>query len=294
MEALAMPPDLNSTTLNVDLSHLWIGFWNLLLDPLRASRSFPPLIHFEILVANYIDRNMSHSRDALNAAAGVLHYLGQGDDPVLHLAGLPYYRGPRGAETLISLEHAIGHALGWDMEGGPCIRRPMFPSWTWASWSEISRVGWMWLVPKEQTYHLRNVQLENKSGEALELPEHIDAASAPILQRQLDTVKAIVFEAPCLPITGYTVDSHHAHIFDERVYLCGDITDHDVELMNAQQGLWSCFLLGTHVQGGAITLLCRWVDGQTAERSFCLATSLHDGLVRLFETCAEVRRVRLI
>lgn len=301
MEALVMPPELNYRALNVDLSHLWISLWDLRLDSSNSARSFKPLIHFEILVGKYIDRHMSYSRDALNAAAGVLHHLGQGDDQVLNFAGLPYYRGPKGAESPISLERVIGHALGWDTRGGPCSRRAMFPSWTWAGWSGTRDVGWMWLTPKEEQCHLRNVKLENEYGEAIILPQQNDAAAGSILQRQLDTVRAVVFEAPCVPIAGFTVEDHRLHISGESVYLYADVTDDQAESMNTQQHLWSCFLLRTHDWAGSTILLCRWVDEQTAERFSCFNPLKDIRLdshkfedISFFETSGEVRRVRLI
>lgn len=307
MEALFLPPNLNSAALNVDLSHLWISLWDLRLDnPEAASRSFPSLIHFEILVGKYIDRNMSHSNDILNAAAGVLHHLGQGDEQILNIAGLPFHRGPKGVETLIPLEHVIAHALGWFTGSEPCIRRGMFPSWTWAGWSGLEEVGWMWLVPKEETYCMRNVQLENEFGEAVILPERIEAASGSILQRQLDTVKAIVFEAPCLPVTSFTVEDRRIHISGLWFRLWRGVTVDMAESMNAQQGIWSCFLLrtsnsgvdnrGVTKLGDSTVLICRWVDEDTAERfaQFNTGRSFCHGDIDSFETHGEMRRVRLI
>ncbi|KAH7393813.1 heterokaryon incompatibility protein-domain-containing protein, partial [Phaeosphaeria sp. MPI-PUGE-AT-0046c] len=100
MEALPLPPDRNSAALNADLSHLWTSLWDLRSSPYIPT-PLPPLIRFETLIIQYIDRDMSDPRDALNAAAGVLHHLGQGDDQVLNFVGLPYYRGPKGAEIPI-------------------------------------------------------------------------------------------------------------------------------------------------------------------------------------------------
>jgi hypothetical protein len=59
------------------------------------------------VIGDYTARSLSYASDALNAAAGVLNHLSQGDNAVLNFAGLPYYTGTQRRLQPISVGSAI-------------------------------------------------------------------------------------------------------------------------------------------------------------------------------------------
>lgn len=84
-------------------------------------------------VQEYCRRNISYDSDSLNAFLGVLHQwetrLAKTKKPISHLWGLPIrgttIRGPGSIDFYFLWSHACLDA----------VRRPDFPSWSWAGWA---------------------------------------------------------------------------------------------------------------------------------------------------------------
>lgn len=89
--------------------------------------------HFLEQVQEYSGRNISYDSDSLNAFLGVLHQwetrLARTKKPMSHLWGLPI----RGTTT-----HGPGSVnfyFLWRHDFRDAVRRPDFPSWSWAGWA---------------------------------------------------------------------------------------------------------------------------------------------------------------
>ncbi|KAH7393814.1 heterokaryon incompatibility protein-domain-containing protein [Phaeosphaeria sp. MPI-PUGE-AT-0046c] len=283
MEVLGGPPSAENGSILVPpvKANLW-DFYSSSENDVDSPHE--KLINFGILITNYTDRNISFASDALKAASGVLSRLQEENDPAYNFAGLPYYRGSGDKMPLIPIEQAIGHALSWHTFDTPLSRREIFPSWTWAGWS--GRVKWKQRNVSQDHIPLRHVRLENQASEIIILPEQPNATSGPDLQRTLSTVVAVMFEAPVIPAT---------YDAGEYTWNLGKWLPPDIDkflLPNLQQGLWSCFVLFKSEEDSReyAVLLCRWIDGQSAERLACFMMGLAEEEVRLFET----RKVRLL
>lgn len=71
-------------------------------------------------IQQYTRRQLTYSQDSLNAFLGVLRDYGRLDKPVEHIWGVPYSKGA----PELSWYHRV-----------PAVRRPDFPSWSWAGWA---------------------------------------------------------------------------------------------------------------------------------------------------------------
>jgi hypothetical protein len=152
--------------------------------------------------------------------------------------------------------------------------------------------------------HLRNAQLESQYGRILVLPKRYNAVTGQALQRELDLVVAVLFDAPIVPATCFKIVEHQLHISGRRVVASTPnfLTDPDtVETLihNVQHGVWSCFLLQTGYEENKCQhsfLVVRWVYEQTAERVSCFTWTTRDAyeLIHAFESILERGRVRLV
>lgn len=260
------------------------------------------VIDFEYLITDYTNRKLSYASDALNAAARVLNRSCQERDPIYNFARLPYYRGSDDAASLRPIEQSIGHALSWHTGGKLSSRREGFPSWTWAGWH--GQVRWEYPrpdpAPSRAYIGLRHVRLESQASETLKLPDQSNTASGLDLQKQLNTVVAVIFEAPMF-IATYVVQgdlgpSIGSQSLDLEPWVPSDVRRSF--LNNVQQGLWSCFVILEQQDCGypdLFVLVCRWKDEQTAERLGCfIMSTLDEEDLDSLVACLESRHVRLI
>lgn len=241
------------------------------------------------LMPIYAERSLSYDSDALNAVSAVLEYLRhREDDPVYSFVGLPYYLDLAGT---ISAEHAVAQALSWyNLDTRPPQRRILFPSWTWVGWNK----GYQFWYPLTRSNHayLRNVFLEPKSGARLDLPDQ-----GCDFQYASDEVKAVIFEAPIVPASHFSVDDKVLHVFGGD---CTHVTSRKAELKSLlrdlQLGIYSCvLLLSGEGKDDAVILLVKWLDETTAERLHCSPVyKIHGAEFEAFTEIMEIRRIRLV
>jgi hypothetical protein len=254
-----------------------------------------PLTEFKGLIENYTSRSLSYDSDALNAVAGVSSHLRQQNlHPAYSLRGVPLYRDPRG---ILSVEHSVAHALAWwDIEN-QSLRRDVFPSWTWAGWT--GRVQWPHLDERYNHTDIRNFELQNRSGEQVHLRERNG-----LFQRDLDSVVAVLFDAPFLPVTCFRLIDDELCVIDQSLELMRFEFSPDVAhslLPNLLQGVWSCIVLEPFNSSGADNwrafsiLQVSWTDKQSAERLGCFPSMpLSIEEVHEFESMTYMRRVSLV
>lgn len=272
LEALGNSPGSGPGAFYKKPGKLWTKSWG----PHPRSAPLQRLERFEWLVTLFTCRQLSYDSDALNAFAGTLHALSQEKDPVYNLAGLPYYRGPHEAGSLISIERAIGYAVSWYSTRKPPRVRAMFPSWTWAS--RTGMASWAWLDWDSHRTLLRDVKLEDKSGNIVVLPEQSDSVSGSDLQNDLNRVATIEITAPTIPgkyIEEYR-DSTTYRGIDARMFgTCQDLSVYTSLAIrkafasNVQKGLWTCFVIAEDDWNAYQILLCKWINESTAERIGC-------------------------
>lgn len=97
---------------------------------LFASMSF-----LKTQIEQYTQRHLSYPQDSLNAFLGVLRAYGRMAEPVEHIWGIPYRQGIP--------------ALQWCHQR-PAVRRPDFPSWSWAGWA--GEIKWSRISPGTEYY----------------------------------------------------------------------------------------------------------------------------------------------
>lgn len=104
-----------------------------LIDPQRPKMLKDTYGQLLAQVQEYSRRDISYDRDSLNAFLGVLHQwetrLAWTKEPMSHLWGLPLNgtsnHGPESVEFYVLWSHTRHDA----------VRRPDFPSWSWAGWA---------------------------------------------------------------------------------------------------------------------------------------------------------------
>lgn len=109
---------------------LSLQFGHLIRRPKWSGNTYGQLLE---QVQEYSRRNISCDRDSLNAFLGVLHQwetrLAWTNEPISHLWGLPIKgtttHGPDSVEIYVLWSHTRHDA----------VRRPDFPSWSWAGWA---------------------------------------------------------------------------------------------------------------------------------------------------------------
>lgn len=106
-------------------------------DMLRTGTNslIPSTSHLKIHIEQYTKRQLSYPQDSLNAFLGILRVYGRAYEPVEHFWGMPYRQG--------TLE------LEWYHQR-PAVRRPDFPSWSWAGWA--GGVEWHGPVTETECY----------------------------------------------------------------------------------------------------------------------------------------------
>jgi len=260
--------------------------------------------YFTNMVRLYSSRNLTKESDALNAFLGVVHYIRQTRPAIHALCGLPFLIPPdhtagtprewSGDDSGRYIENVVCAALSWYLykpeHNGPYKRRSMFPSWTWVGWQGTIYFPFRSGIEINQRIFLRRVQLESSPGEVVELPTSWEAGDREEIQRALDTVTGIQFEAPmiladCISITGYQpVEEDHEGSTDQdadfRMFrVCGrslarwenpgaDVLNDLIK--NVRKGIWSCLVLHTRKLSWTIdsfVLVVQWEEDQvTAER----------------------------
>lgn len=93
----------------------------------------PPLCQF---LAEYSKRDLSYPSDGLNAFLGVLRAFEKQDYPIRHYWGVPILRilSYPVSEPEVSPLRGFLRGLCWSSSDSTSIRRPQFPSWSWAGW----------------------------------------------------------------------------------------------------------------------------------------------------------------
>ncbi|KAI1401712.1 heterokaryon incompatibility protein-domain-containing protein [Hypoxylon fuscum] len=87
-------------------------------------------------IAEYLERDLTHDSDALNAMLGILaHFEDEFPDGFRHIWGLPVF-----LQAEKSLGEILSPALLWKPER-PARRRAGFPSWSWTGWDGPIEVG---------------------------------------------------------------------------------------------------------------------------------------------------------
>jgi hypothetical protein len=271
------------------------------------------------LVCMYTSRDLTYRFDALKAFSGVANNSRQGDKPICSLSGLPYYQRMGNRETCTS-EHTLFTALAWFHESGGYFgqpreaqRRSVFPSWTWAGWDNIVGYhvsgGYRFA---ESLPNLERVHFENSSGQLIETADLPLWTHVTDLQKRLDDVTVISFEAPVIPVKYFEV--HHPadteysswskHIVRERA--CASRGGYPTGMManlvdNIRAGTWACLLLGRQIRQESIfrfLLIIQWVgDKETAERLgsiHVVSPTAYDQSYLPFEDGLGWRRVRLV
>jgi hypothetical protein len=106
-----------------------------------------------VLATNYNSRDLSFEDDSLKAFAGIAKYFETFKCPISQIAGIPYLRPSVFSDETPSFDCLVA-ALCWRhieccWSGvGKIIRRPTFPSWTWAGWAGAA--SWTDLFTFEQ------------------------------------------------------------------------------------------------------------------------------------------------
>lgn len=247
----------------------------------------------------YTERALTYDDDALSACLGIFRYVQQKSNlaAVQNLSGLPFMC----SATDEQLQRAcIFATMVWSPVNEEIIpkRRKLFPSWTWAGWK--CNVNWK-LLKGPDLYSriesaMRSITLSS-DDEAFAPPFHQNS------QCELDSVKAIEFEAPIIPrariscenwaVSDRRPDQMYGPNF--RMLHLPSIRGIDHLLEQLDLGTWSCFLLGfenfNHLSRGHL-LVVEWQDEQTAVRVGLLRTDVMRDNVDL-ETL-EWRTVKLI
>ncbi|KAF1842574.1 HET-domain-containing protein [Cucurbitaria berberidis CBS 394.84] len=284
------------------------------------TEGFKQLTFFLSIVQKYSVRELSFESDALRAFSGVMQFLRRSSCSLYNISGLPYLlpEGYNSDEELdLCLEHQLFFSLSWLHTSPPSQRRAMFPSWTWAGWSD----GVYWLRfsfrgRPNQRPSLRNVRLESARG-IVALPTTLgDPHASDALQALLDSVTAIRFDALVVPAEEIAYGEHtttDSHDNDKRTILHLEVrgvfshgwlaTSSDFYscfLPNLVSGTWSCLLLGTMIGSGnhqRFLLVVEWLDGETARRIGGFQTHSNDPEEESrtpFEEGLQWRGVRLI
>jgi hypothetical protein len=166
----------------------------------------PPWERFQHLVFQYTGRSLSYQTDALAAVSGVLNPLRRTDDPILSLCGLPYYRSACNG-SFQPIEHTFRFALSWELlYRTRSVRRHMFPTWTWAGWVAAAQGVPSCPLSSDRSSFLRNVHIETSKRRRLEPSELMSRITPDEFQDTLESVVALIFEAPGIPADCVTVE----------------------------------------------------------------------------------------
>lgn len=114
----------NVVPLSVDFGVIFPKF-----QELRRSKE-----SFQFRVHEFIRRDFTFDSDALDAFRGILALFEESNNPISHLCGIPLFsftsfRKPNS----VTPTQVLATALSWHFDC-PMIRRPEFPSWSWAGW----------------------------------------------------------------------------------------------------------------------------------------------------------------
>ena len=280
--------------------------------------------HLASIIEDYSARKITKEADTLDAILGVTNHIRRSQPTTELLRGLPFYKPSASETTLLdSFEDLITAALSWhscENEDSSPQRKPTFPSWTWAGWSGEAE---FWLRYIHETRHrslLRNARLESLSEQTV--------VSSTLyknnIQRELDTVTLIQFEAPMIPAASFErvkspwadsdsdeddyVNLINFQVSGRRVYrnTYPGIYPFERLIENVRRGLWLCLVLctgrcseeGRAYEEQSFVLVVRLkADQMTAERvgSFQLYSSpSEDARLGPFAEGWTWRRVRLI
>lgn len=181
----------------------WKPHQDSLWDPLANFRSTLTVLsavsNFTRLMEDYTRRNLSYEADALKAVSGLFSRLLDNSEPMFNLSGLPYDLYSISQTAVPPLEEILGIALAWCHTQGDNEpkRRFMFPSWTWAGWT--GAVYWKGhgdiVTSTHQILYLRSIRMLNDADEEVQ-----HGPSATQLQKVLDSITVLVFEAPVISI----------------------------------------------------------------------------------------------
>jgi hypothetical protein len=113
-------------------------------------QGFPALTfsRFMLEVRNreYLQRTLSYESDLLSAFMGILRQAWMHDPAIYHFWGLPFSTPE--AERRVSLSSTFLRTLTWIPQfvghNPSLVRRPEFPSWTWAGWRGLSSITDHW------------------------------------------------------------------------------------------------------------------------------------------------------
>lgn len=89
---------------------------------------------FQFRVHEFIHRDFTFVSDALDAFQGILELFEEPDDPISHLCGIPLFSFTKFRKPgSVTPTQVLAAALNWHFDC-PMVRRPEFPSWSWAGW----------------------------------------------------------------------------------------------------------------------------------------------------------------
>lgn len=126
-----------------------------------------------------------------------------------------------------------------------------------------------------------------------------DAVTGPQLQRELNSVTAVLFTAPTVPAKFLEVVDHQLRIFGRPLPPENKIPTYIVRasVRNVEHGIWSYLLfagLGWKDVIVCCFLLVECVDGLTAERIVCFDLIMHKSEVATFDGMLTMWGVRLV
>jgi hypothetical protein len=210
---------------------------------------FDRLNRFLRLVEQYTHRELSYDSGALNAFSGIMQSLQETAPRILNVAGLPFV--PFVIDEAKTKEKYMFLALSWyhyRWDRRP-IRRPAFPSWSWAGWEspalchhferENDAVGDFPLI---QDVHLAS-------------EDSIASIHSDVSQDFLSKVTVIQFSANVIPAEDFLTKGSALldeattwdglRIYGADLYTESRLSETPKEYQNnIQRAVWSCLLLG--------------------------------------------------
>lgn len=221
--------------------------------PRNLSKAEQALLQFKTLLQLYTARNLTFGTDALNAFRGVMRDMRRIQPSNYSLCGLPFFGVDFNGENL-TWAGLVSDAMAWCIRDNKSFikRRHSFPSWSWAGWWDP--IWFPALASYSPSLHLQvlsNVQLETDDGSILFETDAQQQGNHELFQDSLDTVTALIFDAPTLSAEEYTAivsEVHDSMQNSTSSNLEWHGTDSEM-VTNLRSGKWSCFLVTVNLSG---------------------------------------------
>lgn len=276
--------------------------------PRNLSKAEQALLQFKTLLQLYTARNLTFGTDALNAFRGVMRDMRRIQPSNYSLCGLPFFGVDFNGENL-TWAGLVSDAMAWCIRDNKSFikRRHSFPSWSWAGW--WNPIWFPALESYSPSLHLQvlsNVQLETDDGSILSETDAQQQGNHELFQDSLDTVTALIFDAPTLSAEEYTAivsEVHDSMQNSTSSNLEWHGTDSEM-VTNLRSGKWSCFLVTVNLSGDHLMryplvnfLIVGWKEDHfTAERVDAYYLKIRLPLEEVLGPIdkLERRRVRLV